>query len=456
MKSKKVAYFLSARSLFLALTAALLGYVSVTLVEKEIFFIPFLLILLLIYQTYSLVKYVKSINHKVIEYIGTLKASELPISNNSLRNDSSFEQIRDTIKDLMDVINETKYEKEIHKQYLNLIINYIKVGLISFNQKSEIVLINNTAKNLLGKNYISNLQDIKSINSDFYSEIEKLENRNNKLIHLKTNFENFTLTISKSILKVKNETITIITFQDIRNEIVQNEIESWRKLIKVLRHEILNSITPISTLTETIISILNNKDGDLIKLSELNEEDLDDIRESMKSIKSRSEGLFDFVNIYREIDRIPKPRFENISISNLIDSTIVLFKNQLTENNIKLNISFESNEFTLNADVSLIQQVFINLLKNSIEALENITNPEINISISISENCLKVDIIDNGCGIPENQINQIFVPMFTTKEKGSGIGLFLSQQIMQLHKGSIKVISDPEKETIFSLTFQLH
>jgi len=452
MRSRKVAYNLSIRSILIAITSVIFGYISIIAVEKETFFIPFLLVILIIYQLIDLVRYVKNINQKVIELIKTLRASELPISTEN-QKESSFEQIRDTIQDLMNVINETKYEKEIHKQYLNLIINYIHVGLISFNQKNEIVLINNTAKNLLGKNIIINLTDIKKLNEDFFNEISNLENRNNKLIHLKTNSDDIALTISKSVFKVKNETITNITFQDIRNEIVQNEIESWRKLIKVLRHEILNSITPISTLTETIISILNNDNGDLIQLNQLNEEDLDDIRESMKSIKSRSEGLFEFVNIYREIDRIPTPKFENISISKLIESTILLFNNELINKNIKLKTSVESNIHTLRADFNLLQQVIINLIKNSIEALENTIKPNIEIHTSFTNDSVKIDVKDNGSGILKDQINQIFVPMFTTKENGSGIGLFLSQQIMQLHKGNIKVISDPEKETIFSLTF---
>ncbi|MBI9055450.1 MAG: ATP-binding protein [Bacteroidales bacterium] len=455
MRSKKVAYNLSIRSLLIAITSALFGYISVVFIEKETFFIPFLLIILIIYQLIDLVRYVKGINQKIIELIKTLRASELPIIKDD-QKESSFEQIRDTIQDLMNVINETKYEKEIHKQYLNIIINCIQVGLISFNQKQEIVLINNTAKNLLGNSKYLHLSDIKNLNSDFYTEIKNIENRNNKLIRLKTNTDDIALTISKSVFKVKNETITNITFQDIRNEIVQNEIESWRKLIKVLRHEILNSITPISTLTDTIISILNNEDGDLIELNQLNEEDLDDIRESMKSIKSRSEGLFEFVNIYREIDRIPTPKFENVCISELIDSTILLFNNQLKDKEIKLNIFTEVEKITIKADYNLIQQVIINLLKNSIEALETTINPVIDIHTSFTNNNIKIDVKDNGSGILENQISQIFVPMFTTKENGSGIGLFLSQQIMQLHKGNIKVISDPEKETIFSLTFHLN
>jgi nitrogen fixation/metabolism regulation signal transduction histidine kinase len=455
MRSKKVAYNLSIRSLLIAITSALFGYISIIFVEKETFFIPFLLAILIIYQLFDLVRYVKGINQKVIELIKTLRASELPISNTN-QKESSFEQIRDTIQDLMNVINETKYEKEIHKQYLNIIINCIHVGLISFNQKKEIVLINNTAKSLLGNSKYLNLTDIKNINSDFHNEINTIENQNNKLIRLKTNSDDIALTISKSVFKVKNETITNITFQDIRNEIVQNEIESWRKLIKVLRHEILNSITPISTLTDTIISILNNEDGDLIALNQLNEEDLDDIRESMKSIKSRSEGLFEFVNIYREIDRIPTPKFENVCISELIDSAILLFNNQLKDKGIKLNTFTEVEKLTIKADYNLIQQVIINLLKNSIEALETTINPVIDIHISFTNDKIKIDVKDNGSGILKNQIDQIFVPMFTTKENGSGIGLFLSQQIMQLHKGNIKVISDPEKETVFSLTFHLN
>lgn len=441
------------RSALIGITSALLGYLTTSLSDKHLFFIPFIIFILIIVQIVVLVKQSANINNRIIDYLKAINYSQLSIKGKDTSHNDSFSQIQESVNDLLNLIHESNYEKEIHKQYLNLIIDYIKVGLISYNQKNEIILINESARNLFRKFNFKLIEDFTSINNDFYNEINSLSNRKNKLIQINLFGEMVSLTISKSILKIGNETITNITFQDIRNEIVQNEIESWRRLIKVLRHEILNSITPISTLTDTIISITQHEDGTDKLTSEFNEEDISDIRESMKSIKSRSKGLIEFVNVYREIDKIPSPKFELISVFDLIKSTKLLFENQLKKQNIEFSILFKNETMQLNADFSLIQQVLINVIKNSIQALEKVNNSTIKIEVFEKSDQINISVTDNGIGIPANEITKIFVPMYTTKENGSGIGLFLSQQIMQLHQGNILVKSEPNIETSFTLNF---
>lgn len=453
MKSNNILNVLIIRSIFIALTSALLGFLSTSISGKSLFFIPILILILLIIQIVALVRQNRNLNSRIIDYIKTLKSSQLLSKNEGNSGNDSFSQIQESLNDLITLVQKSNYEKELHKQYLNLIVDYIKVGIISYNQKNEIVLINKSAKGFFKKDRLEKLDDFKEKNKDFYDEIIALANRTNKLIKINFNDEINTFTISKSILKIGNEVITNISFQDIRNEIVQSEIESWRRLIKVLRHEILNSITPISTLTDTILSIIQNEDGSDKAANQLNEDDLDDIRESMKSIKSRSNGLFEFVNIYREIDKIPTPKFEIVLISELLNSIKPLFDKIFKENNIDFTIHINDNELFLNADFALIQQVLINLIKNSIEALENTIKPFIKIFVKKTYNRIHIEIIDNGEGIPLDQINQIFIPLYTTKESGSGIGLYLAQQIIQLHHGTIQAKSNPTIETIFTLSF---
>lgn len=453
MESSKLKSLIIIRSAFIGITSALFGFLLTSLSDRNLFFIPFLIFILLIVQIVALVKHSNNINNRILDYLKAITSVQLSKKEKETSQNDSFSQIQESVNDLLNLIQESDYEKEKHKQYLNLIIDYIKVGLISYNQKNEIILINESAKNLFKKHNFSLIEDFYSINSDFYNEINSLSNRKNKLIQINLFGEIVSLTISKSILKIGKEIITNITFQDIRNEIVQNEIESWRRLIKVLRHEILNSITPISTLTDTILSIIQHEDGTDKSTNEFNEEDIADIRESMKSIKSRSKGLIEFVNVYREIDKIPSPKFELISVFDLIKSTKPLFESQLKKQNIDFSILFKNENILLNADFSLIQQVLINVIKNSMQALEKVNNSAIKIEVLEKSDQINISVTDNGIGIPSGEINKIFVPMYTTKENGTGIGLFLSQQIMQLHQGNILVKSEPNIETSFTLSF---
>jgi len=450
MNSNKTSISIAVRSFLIALSSALLGFFTILLFEKQLFFIPFQILIIIAIQIFELVKFIQNSNQLIFEYIDVLHQAENTIFKRKV-NKNNLDNIRESIDSLMQIVHTSKFEKEVQKQYLQLIINSIKIGLISYNQENEIVLINNTAKTFFRTEKLKSLNDIENTYPEFLEEVKSIENRNSKLINIKTGSDLINLTISKSVFKVENELITNITFQDIRNEIVQNEIESWRRLIKVLRHEILNSITPISTLTDTIISIINKESGIKKSIKELTEEDIEDINDSMKSIKTRSNGLFDFVNIYRQIDKIPNPKFENIPVKEILKSIVPLFSKELHDKNIELKISEINAEFYIYADFSLVQQVIINLIKNSIEALDTTKSPIIQIIADKTES--SISIIDNGVGIPLNQIDQIFIPLFTTKEKGSGIGLFLSRQIMQLHHGNITVKSVPDEETDFTLHF---
>jgi signal transduction histidine kinase len=263
----------------------------------------------------------------------------------------------------------------------------------------------------------------------------------------------FQLTIQATELRIRGNEVKLITLQNIQTELQKQELEAWQNLTRVLRHEIMNSITPISSLTSTLREIL---DYDLTKkedVYELKNEAADDLREGLNTIESRSKGLIKFIDAYREYTSLPQPKLKAILLRYLIDRVAQLMKNEFRKTNIEFVATCESEYLTIQADEEMIEQVLINLIKNAIEALGTIPNGKIELIGRYAENRIVIEVVDNGPGIIKEALNKIFVPFFTTKKSGSGIGLSLSRQIMQMHNGTLTVESEPDKRTVFSLRF---
>jgi signal transduction histidine kinase len=215
----------------------------------------------------------------------------------------------------------------------------------------------------------------------------------------------------------------------------------------------MNSITPISSLTSTLREILDHDMKKIESHYELKEEGADDLREGLSTIENRSKGLIKFIDAYREYTSLPKPVIQTVRLRDLIEKVAQLMRTELKKTHIDFHFECASEYLTIQADVEMIEQVLINLLKNAIEALSETEKPTLQLIGRYHENSVKIEVIDNGSGIIKEALEHIFVPFYTTKRSGSGIGLSLSRQIMQMHNGSITVESEPEVKTIFTLRF---
>jgi signal transduction histidine kinase len=254
-------------------------------------------------------------------------------------------------------------------------------------------------------------------------------------------------------LRIRGTDVKLITLQNIQPELQKQELEAWQNLTRVLRHEIMNSITPISSLTSTLREIL---DHDMEKKGnhyELKDEGADDLREGLSTIENRSKGLIKFIDAYREYTSLPKPKIATVRLKSLLEHVAQLMKTELKKTNIKFRVECLSEYLTIQADIEMIEQVLINLLKNAIEALGETEEPSLELIGRYDGAAVLIEVIDNGQGIIKEAIDHIFVPFYTTKRTGSGIGLSLSRQIMQMHNGSITVESEPDVKTIFTLRF---
>lgn len=428
------------------------GLTLVIALERDLFFIPLVLILLLFFQVLDFVYYIRRINRSLTTILETLKSADHTTKFDT-RAGTSLKGLYKTFNDVTDYIRNLKLEREAQYEYLKAVISHIRVGIISIRSNSEIEFINDPALELLGIKKPVDWKELASMVPEFAGRAEEITGKGGKLIDFKSDNTVKRLSVKVSSLVILREEFRIITFQDIRSEIEQKEAEAWQKLIRVLRHEIMNSVTPISSMTETILMLVEDHLGASRKASDMTDDDIRDIRESIKTIHDRSEGLNEFLEQYREVTSIPAVKKADVRITGLVERSLRLLEADLSAHDVRTTVTHGDPELRIHADPNLIEQVLINLLKNSIEAMTGTSDRRIEINTEGTRHTQVILVADNGCGIPEGDLDEVFVPFYSTKEEGSGIGLSLSRQIMHLHGGDIYASSKPGKHTTFSLVF---
>ena len=306
---------------------------------------------------------------------------------------------------------------------------------------------------MLGAEVLNHVSQLERINRSLYQAILNIKPFEQKRVSIISERGTAELLIKATSIKTREEELMLLSLQDIRNELDENELDSWMKLIRVLMHEIMNSIAPITSLSESL-SKLFTVEGRDVKPSEMDEKTIRNTILGLNVIGEQGNGLIKFVESYRKLTRLPKPDLKIFKAESLVNRIKVLYFS--FENNEKAKLSVEINPENLEiyADEDLVAQVLLNLVKNALEAVSVLESGTIRILVKLgANNRPEISVADNGPGIPREILEQIFVPFFTTREKGSGIGLSLSRQIMRLHGGSLQVRSVPEKETVFTMSF---
>jgi signal transduction histidine kinase len=280
-----------------------------------------------------------------------------------------------------------------------------------------------------------------------------MKSGNKELVKVEDKNETLQLAIYATELKMREQHFTLVSLQNIQSELEEKEMQAWQNLIRVLTHEIMNSVTPIASLASTVNNLLPDGRSEQKPGREIDVDSITEMRSALQTIEKRSEGLLHFVDAYRSLTRIPKPDFKIFPVAELFERGAQLMRPRVKEKAVAFSAHVEPATLELTADPQLIEQVLINLLLNAIQAVENQPDARIQLNALMNERGrVVIQVIDNGPGIIEEVRDKIFIPFFTTKQDGSGIGLSLSRQIMRLHRGTITVRSEP-KETIFALQF---
>jgi len=473
MVFKRFSLIVLLRTIVLCISAFVLIYL---LTQTAFIATPFIITLLIVAQIYSLVHYVQKTNREIARFFDSIKYSDFSQSFRSTIKGSSFEELNNAFSKVIDEFKKTRSEKEEHYRYLQIVVQHIGIGLLAFTQDGNVELLNTATKRLLKVNNIKNIGELSNISPTLVSALQDIKAGDKVLIKITTDNELSQLSIYATEFKLKETHYTLVSLTNIQSELEEREMEAWQNLIRVLTHEIMDSVTPLVSLSSTASSLLDattgeHGDNDITPDTEtvdneshskqpvtnlpsvkINKESLQDIKDALDTISKRSEGLLHFVDNYRNLTRIPVPNFQIVKIAELFGRIEKLFSDRFREKKIQYVYSIEPQNLELTADPDLIEQVIINLVMNSIKALSATGSPMIKLIGKVDERGETIiQVVDNGHGIPEELLEKIFIPFFTTHKDGSGIGLSLTRQIMRAHKGGITVHSDPDTETIFTL-----
>jgi nitrogen fixation/metabolism regulation signal transduction histidine kinase len=403
----------------------------------------------LVFMLVELFGYVTKTNRKLTRFLESIKYADF-ISGFSADDKlgASFQQLNTAFNEVMDAFRKERSEKEEHLQYLNTVVEHVNTGLLAYNEKGEVELINATAKKYLQTPQIHNIEELIATKSRLYKSLFDLQSGKSVLFR---SDEDIQLSIHATIIRLKGHQVKLIALQNISPELQKKELEAWQNLTKVLRHEIMNSITPISSLTSTLKDILMEDlklKGDEYTIDHAG---VDDLQEGLNTIENRTKGLINFINAYRDYTNIPQPKLLQVQLNELLDHVSMLMKAELRKSNIIFNCT--SDQIILSIDPDLIKLILINLVKNAIEACQESEGGIVSIIGLNGESGISISVSDNGDGIIPEAIDKIFIPFFSTKKTGSGIGLSLSRQIMQLHQGTLTVKSTPGEGSTFVMRF---
>jgi nitrogen fixation/metabolism regulation signal transduction histidine kinase len=440
---------IAARVLILGLSMYALFYV---ITQTHLYVTSVILATITVLEIVALIRYVEKTNRDLTRFLESVRHADFSQSFSPQGLGSSFDELKKVFREIIDKFHQIRFEKEEHYNYFQTVVQHIGTGLVVFRADGNVDLINTSAKRLLriglqSIHDLKNIQQLETLYPELYQKLTQAKPGQTSLIKIQQDNELLQLAVNVMDFRMRDQKYTLASIQNIQNELEEKEMEAWQKLIRVLTHEIMNSMTPVTSLASTANSLL-----DQLKVEK--SETVHDIRSALQTIQSRSQGLMHFVEAYRNLTRIPTPHFKILPIKGLFTRIEKLMRQQTLSKGIHFSVSVEPESLEVTADPELIEQVLINLLLNAIQALENKTVARIELTAGLDENGhIVMKVRDNGPGISDEAIDKIFIPFFTTKPEGTGIGLSLSRQIMRLHRGTLSVTSKPKAETVFTLRF---
>lgn len=447
MKYKKFEWALSIRILLLLATMIGVAFLLV----KEYYTYGGVVSLLIIFEVLDLFRFTNKSNEELQQFVESVHYRDFSRRFDEKNAPTSLLPMRKGFNEINTTFKTISKEKETQFVYLQKILELVDTGILSYEHiTGDVMWMNESLKQMLQVPYLKTIHSLQKREETFYNEIINVNPGENKVVSLKGDKSSFKVLLSATAFQTDNKKYKLIAFQNINEALEETESKAWQKLLNVMTHEIMNSVAPISSLADTLknrlqlaVNDLSNKTGSV-----------DDLELGIDTIKRRSEGLLKFAETYRNLNKITTLTVKMIYIRDMFETLHHLMQPTLTQKNIELEVILKDPDLMVQADGSLIEQVLINLVVNAAEAVKEKEGPRILLSAYITpNNKVVIKIADNGAGMPEELIEKIFIPFFSTRKTGSGIGLSLCKQIMLLHKGTIQVQSEEGKGSAFLLHF---
>lgn len=398
----------------------------------------------------NLYGYVTGLNRKLTRFLESVRYSDFTVA---FRADSnmgpSFRDLNDQFNEVLDAFRQARAEKEANLHYVNTIVQHVSVGLLTFDATGQVELVNQTALRLLGIYRLRTLTDLNATHPDL-AELLRSATGAAAPVAYQTGTDG-ELSVRCTAVRLRGRLVTVASLQNIRSELQQRELDAWQNLTKVLRHEIMNSITPIVSLAGTMRDIVETDLARPVAHDPQLTESVNDLRDALTTIEQRGAGVMQFVDAYRHFTTIPQPVLADVPVETLLRNVAQLAQPDAQRS--RISITTASPNVAIHADAGQIEMVLLNLVKNAVESLENTANPAVRLEAASDGPHVVIRVSDNGPGIEPEALEQIFIPFYTTKKTGSGIGLSLSRQIMQLHGGQLTAESTPGQGSTFRLVF---
>jgi two-component system, NtrC family, nitrogen regulation sensor histidine kinase NtrY len=430
--------------LFAALVAA-----AWLLVNKKYFYVSIVMPVVL-YQLYDVYRMLKKAQDEVQEFVESIHYRDFSRYFNVKEAPAELQTLRKGFNDINSTFKVISKEKETQYQYLQKILELVDTGIISYETASgDLNWMNDTFKKMMGIPYLKTIYSLEKRDAGLYNAILAIRPNETIIVTITKESSQLKILLAATIFQTDGKINKLIACQNINEAMDETEANAWQKLLSVMTHEIMNSVAPISSLAGT----LKNRLLQTTSIAYENNGDRDDLELGLETIKRRSEGLLKFAETYRNLNKITTPNRKKVFVRDLFENLQTLMQPTLDQKNIEMEVVLKEPSLMANVDVNLIEQVLINLMVNALEAVKDRPNPRILLSAFLEQNKLMIKITDNGAGISPELIDKIFIPFFSTKKTGSGIGLSLCKQIMLLHKGNIKVQSKEGEGSAFVLLF---
>jgi nitrogen fixation/metabolism regulation signal transduction histidine kinase len=436
------------------LTGTCLALVYAAVVAK-LGFSTVVVALVLSYQVWALIRYVEKCTRDVTRLLTSIRQDDFSQSFPDDGRGGSHRALHRAMRDVLLEFNNVRAGREASYRYLNTIVMHVETGLIGVNTDSEITLINPAAKRLLDTGPVHKLQDLARTRRPVADAIDGLEPGGRSLVRFVRDGKTRHVSLAATEIKLADGVVKIVSLHDIGRELDDRELETWRRMGRVLSHEIINSVTPIASLATSTHEMLGSAGRDVASGSyTIGPDAFEDLERIVETIATRSEGLVRFVEDYRRLTRLPAPDRRLIRLSDLISRVEQLLLARPDAGSIRIETTVEPPSLELMADADLVEQTLINIGANAMQALDGRDDGLVEIEGRLGERgAVVIEVADNGPGIDESAIGRVFAPFFTTKTGGTGIGLSLARQIMRLHEGDIGVTSSPGERTVFALRF---
>jgi two-component system, NtrC family, nitrogen regulation sensor histidine kinase NtrY len=412
-----------------------------------------LLVLALLIETILLIRYLTKIRRDLLKLVSAMSNDDSTMQFSRVRSDPYFNAIHSGFNELIRDFKLVRLDREAQQRFFEETVNHVQFGLIAYNESGEVKMVNRAFTSLFGLDEIIHLDDLNGVSEGLPAYLKQFGPDRESLRRLTLPDGQHHLIFLASGFVLKGEKITLVSVRDLSREMDRNELDAWQKLLRVLRHEILNSISPIQLIAGNLSERLQ-PDGALLPLEQLQSEEVEEIKSGLDTIHRRASGLSVFLDAYSNLYRTPEFHPEPTDPAAMLQRIELLFKEEADKQGTILTLHCDPETGEVAMDAKMVEQVLINLVKNAMEAVKGVKTRAITLRARSDSREVILSVEDSGTGISQEDLENIFIPFFSTRERGTGIGLSFSQHVMRLHQGVIRVRSAPGKGSSFHLHFR--